>query len=316
MSSKISLGVPKPAPHDTELGAGARGARLSGISRRLDPRVNACRADLADVALSDRVFAARYTTSTLMQCRTAAAPLCADPSHGAARVSELLCGEGFAVFDWRDEWAWGQCAADGYVGWVQAALLVPCDARPTHAIAVAEALVFAAASIKAPVLTTLPLGAAVAVDRSVATFLHVPAWGGWLHRRFVEPPAGDPASLAHDFLGTPYGWGGRTRHGIDCSGLIQSVLRAHGVACPRDSDQQLAAFPPVPFDQRQRGDLVGFPGHIGILVDADHLLHANAYWMTTCVEPLDAVIARLAGGPAPPVSGVVRPPCSRSGVPL
>jgi cell wall-associated NlpC family hydrolase len=91
------------------------------------------------------------------------------------------------------------------------------------------------------------------------------------------------------------------------------VLQAHGIACPRDSDQQLAAFHEVPFAARRRGDLVGFPGHVGILVDPDQLLHANAYHMTTLVEPLAAVVARLQPLHDKPVLGVVRPPCEDYG---
>jgi len=40
------------------------------------------------------------------------------------------------------------------------------------------------------------------------------------------------------FLGTPYVWGGGTRQGCDCSGLVRASFRAAGVVMPRDADQQ------------------------------------------------------------------------------
>ena len=43
----------------------------------------------------------------------------------------------------------------------------------------------------------------------------------------------------------------------------------------------------------QRGDLVFFPGHVGIMMDADTLVHANAHWMQVVAEPLADVIARF-----------------------
>jgi hypothetical protein len=54
--------------------------------------------------------------------------------------------------------------------------------------------------------------------------------------------------------------------------------------------------------EARRGDIVCWPGHIGILVTADRLLHANAHWMGCRVEPLADVMDRAlaAGGPAEP----------------
>ncbi|MBC7506538.1 MAG: C40 family peptidase, partial [Sandarakinorhabdus sp.] len=81
-----------------------------------------------------------------------------------------------------------------------------------------------------------------------------------------------------------------------------------GTPSPRDSDQQRDELgTPVDFADRRGGDLIFFPGHVGILVDADTLFHANAYWMTTVEEPLDDVIARMdADGSGGGVTGVRR----------
>jgi cell wall-associated NlpC family hydrolase len=43
-------------------------------------------------------------------------------------------------------------------------------------------------------------------------------------------------------MNTPYLWGGCTRDGIDCSGLVQMSLLAAGRSVPRDSDMQEAAI--------------------------------------------------------------------------
>jgi NlpC/P60 family/Bacterial dipeptidyl-peptidase Sh3 domain len=107
---------------------------------------------------------------------------------------------------------------------------------------------------------------------------------------------GDPVDTARQLIDMPYVWGGRGGAGIDCSGLVQRGLAAAGVAAPRDSDMQLAETGSIlPEDvPLQRADLIFFPGHVGIMVDADHLLHATRHHGKTVIEPLADVVARVA----------------------
>ena len=51
---------------------------------------------------------------------------------GAGLLTELLYGETFAVHDEQDDWAWGQAAVDGYVGYLPRAVLGPPGAPPSH----------------------------------------------------------------------------------------------------------------------------------------------------------------------------------------
>ena len=43
-----------------------------------------------------------------------------------------------------------------------------------------------------------------------------------------------------------------------------------------------------------RGDIVFWKGHVGIMVDAYLLLHANAHHMGVVVEPLGSAVDRIA----------------------
>jgi cell wall-associated NlpC family hydrolase len=105
--------------------------------------------------------------------------------------------------------------------------------------------------------------------------------------------AGDPAAVALSFLGAPYQWGGRESLGLDCSGLVQQALYACGQACPRDSDMQAALGQAVERGALRRGDLVFWKGHVGMMLDGERLLHANAFHMQVQVEPLAQAIARI-----------------------
>lgn len=281
-------------------------ARLQGPRPKLDPRSHVFRGDFADVALAGQLSAHNYVAPLPLRCRTARTPIRKAGDAAATAVSELLFGEDFDLFDIQGEWGFGRSAADRYTGWVALAALAEPGPEPTHRISARLAPVFASADIKAAVLQEMTFGAKV-TGTAGEKFLALDG-GGFVHLRHIAPPPVTPIDVARLFTGAPYLWGGRTPLGVDCSGLVQAALAATGTACPRDSDQQLAALGSgVAFEGRAAGDLVFFPGHVGILASRDRLFHANAHWMSTLEEPLDDVIGRLvAAGVETPVTGVKR----------
>lgn len=138
------------------------------------------------------------------------------------------------------------------------------------------------------------------------------AWGYGLHDDYVgylpalalsdpdtvpplpEPDGAEPALVAETLVGTPYVWGGRGGAGIDCSGLVQTAFARAGHRLPRDSDQQAASAGRAlaTGETPVRGDLAFFPGHVGILCDAGHLIHASQEGTRVLVEPLAKVVER------------------------
>ena len=268
--------------------------------RAFDPRLTPARADLAAKELEGKVTAARFVEGRVFEVIEPQTAVRATPAPDAPLLTEALKGERVTIYDMNAEgWAWGQLAADGYVGWLSANALSPAGPSATHKVTALRTFAFPGPSIKLPPLEALPLGARVAIarfeDRVAVTRsgAYVPA----LHLAsldFVEP---DFVAVAERFLGVPYLWGGKTALGLDCSGLVQVALTATGRICPRDSDMQEQALgAPVPHAREgalQRGDFVFWKGHVAIVRDGATLIHANAFHMAVAIEPIVEAITRI-----------------------
>ncbi len=281
----------------------------------LDPRLHAFRNDLADARLRGKVAAARFVEGARRRVVAGAAPLKRLPRADAGLESEVLRGETFMVFEEAAEgWSWGQLKTDSYVGYVPSEALAAEAPEPTHRVAALRTFVYPAADLKLPARGFLSLGASLALDGETetrGTLYRLLAGGeGAVVAMHVEPvdapPAADFVAVAERLVNTPYLWGGRTSLGLDCSGLVQLCLMTAGKPCPRDTDLQQAMLGVLveggTAGQLHRGDLVFWPGHVGIMIDGEYMVHASGHHMTVVIEPLAEAVARIARAEASPAS--------------
>ena len=259
----------------------------------------------------DRLRLARGTPARTARLRLGLpfAALRGEPKPRAPQLMELVHGQVFDVHQRQGRWAYGKVRAlragsrrTDYVGWVDAKGLQPIAGRNTHVVSALSAPVFSRADLKTPIVMNLPLGGRVAAIDARGDYLQIGS-GAWVHARHVRDGStveSDPVAVARRYRGQPYVWGGNGARGVDCSGLVQMALDACGVDAPRDADQQEATLgSSVPVEavragQGQAGDLLFWPGHVGVLSTPRRLLHANAFHMAVVEEPLGPALRRMA----------------------
>lgn len=284
---------------------------LDALTDITDPRLTPARADLADIRLRGRIAADRYVAGEARRVVVPSSPLRRAPRFDAAVDTEAVMGDAATLYEAEEGFAWVRLGHDGYVGYLAEAALGPVDPAPTHRITALRTFLYPGPDLKLPATGYLTLGARVAVVGQAGEYLrlatgdHVFAGHGAALGR-TEP---DFAGTAERLVGTPYLWGGRTSLGLDCSGLVQLCLAAAGIAAPRDADQQERALGekrPTGLDGLRRGDLVFWRGHVGLMLDAVRLIHANGFHMAVAVEPLAEAVARIREKSYGPVTAIRR----------
>lgn len=258
-------------------------------------------------SLRGQLQAEAFTPGEAARVVVPVADLC--PAPGALRDRQVLFGAEVVVIERRAEATFVQAQADGYCGWLEVAAL-GAPAPATHVVSAAATHVYREASIKRGEVLALSLGARLAVLTTEQSFARTPE--GFVplqHIRPLDPPEADPVAVAERLLGTPYLWGGNSRAGIDCSGLVQLALAQCGCPAPGDSDLQRAAFGAFlpEAEPVRRGDLFFWRGHVAMVCDAETLIHANGHTMSVAHEPIAACLARIEAAGESPFFGRKRP---------
>lgn len=173
----------------------------------------------------------------------------------------------------------------------QAASAAAVAARAFHeAQGLQAALQRALAQVKGQIAQYIAAQEAAAARRAAGR-VHAskPTRGG-----YPAPPPNSRANIAIraalSYLGVPYVWGGASRSGVDCSGLIMLAYAAAGIFFPHYSGAQYADTVRVPLWDLRPGDLLfyGWHGdqHVAMYLGHHEMIEAETTGTRVHVTPL------------------------------
>ena len=184
-------------------------------------------------------------------------------------INQLFFGESISIIKTKEKWSFISSNIDKYQGWIRN-LHFKLIKKSEYKILSESDSVFSKSEIIIKNDTneiTIPTGSLL----SSVKFLNYSYVDEIEYKSLLE--------TIKSFINSPYLWGGKTKNGVDCSGLVQSIFKTLNIILPRDSKEQ-SDFGVEIKEGYKLGDLAFFGenpnkiSHVGILVDNETIVHA------------------------------------------
>jgi len=229
-------------------------------------------------------------------------PMRSKPDLSSNLETECLFGETINILDCYQDWYYCKLLTDNYCGWVPKKYLGEAI-NSTHRVVSNRSYLFKNNDIKLGYIDYLPLGSQIHIT-DIDYFWAKVYLGNNTNYKFAYIPSkhiikndekiDDWVSTAEKLIGTPYVWGGRNSIGLDCSALLQLSYQTYGQSIPRNTMDQLLLNKEIITNKEKlkRGYTIFWEGHVGIMVDENYCIHANAFHMEVSKEPLVNILDR------------------------
>jgi len=212
-----------------------------------------------------------------------------DPDFKSAVVTQGLLGESCVIMDSKGDW-FNVNQWDCYSGWIHKHQGILTDKTYDANLTVFEMDGVVTKESGKTVIRDLTFGnnlngKPMSGGFSVTLPDGEKGWTSTLLGRMTEQPTRKSIiRLARSFMGVPYLWGGKSPHGFDCSGYIQTIYKTFNIELPRDAHQQADHFKEstITMEQAKQADLHFFKSrgkitHVALAEGNGYFLHAQGW---------------------------------------
>ena len=184
-------------------------------------------------------------------------------------ISQFFFGETLTIINKFEKWSFVESNLDNYRGWIRNLHFKPITKNQNEVIE-SQKKIFSSTEIR---LTKnndtieVPTGSLISSSKFLG------------YKFEILSSNVNFEKTAKGFLNSPYLWGGKTKNGIDCSGLVQSIYKTINKILPRDSKDQSKIGNAI-HESFELGDLAFFGKnkenitHVGILLNNNEILHS------------------------------------------
>ncbi len=191
-------------------------------------------------------------------------------------VTQILLGEDFKSQNKIGKFYKGYKAYDKYKGFIEAKDLHLDKNKKTHKIISKECNVYKKPNNKYKLNKKFFFNSRISILDDKNSFIQTK--NGWILKKNIKPINFRKKHFLDNiklYLNTKYLWGGNSPKGLDCSALVQELLKFNNIYCPRDSKDQKKFFrKEISIKNIRKGDLLFWKGHVAIALSNKKLVHA------------------------------------------
>ena len=191
-------------------------------------------------------------------------------------VTQILLGEKFITQKKFRRFYKGYKAYDKYKGFIEAKDLHLDKREKTHKIIYKDCNLYKKPKNKYKTNKKIFFNSKISILHNKNNFIQTTA--GWILKKNAKPINFKKKHFLDNvklYLNTKYLWGGNSPKGLDCSALVQELLKFNNIYCPRDSKDQKKFFKKeITIKDIKKGDLLFWKGHVAIAVNNKKLVHA------------------------------------------